>query len=287
MTEWDDFRLFLALYRCGSLRGAAEQLGVNHSTVSRRVYRLNKNYGAALLEKTPMGYSATAAGESVLKIALEMEQSFTQATRELQANNQQLTGNLRLSLPEAIASHLIFDELLNFQSEYPGLQLQIDATYAFASLDKMEADVVIRGCNTPPEHLLGKRIGNMNLGVYVRKDKLHSLHEVKWALADKTHTTQNWFLNSGAVTLPVGWCIDNFHLRYQAVLSGKAIARAPCYIADPNPELIRLPGSGLTPLFDLWVLTHQDFSNTPRIRVLLEYLYKGLAPKRELLRGNQ
>lgn len=285
MTDWNDFRLFLALYRSGSLRGAAEQLGVNHSTVSRRITRLNKNYGAALLEKTPTGYAVTPAGESVLNLALEMEQKFSEAGRKLKASSEQITGNVRLSLPEAIASYLIFDELLAFQQIYPGLRLNIDATYAFANLDKMEADVVIRGCDTPPDHLVGKRIGQLNLAVYVRKDKLAKLQDLKWALADVKQTQEDWFLQSGAANISVGWLINNFPLRYQAVLEGKAIARAPCYIADPDPNLVRLSGAGLTPLFDLWVLTHHDLSKSPRVRALLDYLYKILTDKKHRLSG--
>ena len=288
MTDWDDFRLFLALYRNGSLRGAAQQLGVNHSTVSRRVSRLNSGYGAPLFDKTPLGYQVTEAGQSLLRAALEMEATFQNATRQIKTRDTLISGQIKISLPEAIARYLIFDELLDFQTRYPNIQFIINASYAFANLDNMEADVVIRGCNTPPEHLVGKRIGNMNLGIYARKDAFNSSKKsnLKWAIANMAQTKQDWFIHSGAADLPVGWVIEDFQLRYQAVTSGKAIARAPCYIGDQNTELMRLPDSGLTPLYDLWVLTHKDSLETQRVRLLMDYLYEVLVPTRKLLAGD-
>lgn len=297
MTDWDDFRLYLALYRTGSLRAAAQQLDINHSTVSRRLTRLNKVYGVPLFEKSPLGYKASAAGESVLNSALAMEQTFQEASRVLKSRDDAISGEVKLSLPEAIARYLIFDELLAFQQTYPNIQLSIDASYAFADLDQMEADVVIRGCDTPPEHLVGKRIGKMNLGIYGNQEFVDQepgnqnlvnqniKEKVKWALAEKKQTEQDWFLNSGYADVPVGWFIDNFHLRFQAVIQGKAIARAPCYIAEQESGLQRLPETQLFPLYDLWVLTHKDSIEKPRVRVLMDYLYQILMPKKGLLAG--
>lgn len=286
MNDWDDFRLFLALHRSGSLRAAAVELGVNHSTVSRRVTKLNKDYSVELFDKTPLGYQITPAGESLLNAALAMEDTYKNATRQLKQKDQDVSGAISLSVPQAIARHLIFQELLDFQVKHPTIQLTIDASYQFVNLDNMEADVVIRGCDNPPEHLLGKRFGAMNLCSYVRKDKWHSEREtLRWTLATPSLAQQSWFQQSGASDIPIGWYIDDFHLRYQAVTEGRAIARVPCYIGDQNTELQRIPGAGFVPLYDLWVLTHKDAIETPRVRVLMDYLYNVLEPKRKLLAG--
>ena len=72
MIDWDDVRYFLAVARGGSVRAAAEHLGVNHSTVLRRIAQLEERLGAQMFEKLPSGYRLTAAGEEVLELAHQM-----------------------------------------------------------------------------------------------------------------------------------------------------------------------------------------------------------------------
>src|ERR1700684_4591091 len=73
MIDWDDVRYFLAVARGRSVRAAAERLGVNHSTVLRRIAQLEERLGAHMFEKLPSGYRLTAAGEEVLEFADQME----------------------------------------------------------------------------------------------------------------------------------------------------------------------------------------------------------------------
>src|SRR3984893_10596938 len=75
MIDWDDVRFFLAVARGGSVRAAAERLGVNHATVLRRIAQLEKRLGVHMFEKLPSGYRLTAAGEEVLEFADQMEAS--------------------------------------------------------------------------------------------------------------------------------------------------------------------------------------------------------------------
>src|ERR1700730_10854537 len=74
MIDWDDVRYFLAVARGGSVRAAAERVGVNHATVLRRVAQLEQRLGAYMFEKLPSG-CVTAAGEEVLELAEQMEAS--------------------------------------------------------------------------------------------------------------------------------------------------------------------------------------------------------------------
>src|SRR6202030_4356855 len=75
MIDWDDVRYFLAVARGASVRAAAEHLGVNHSTVLRRIAQLEERLGAHMFEKLPSGYRLTAAGEEALEFADQMEAS--------------------------------------------------------------------------------------------------------------------------------------------------------------------------------------------------------------------
>src|SRR3977135_3659445 len=96
MIDWDDVRYFLAVARGGSVRAAAERLGVNHTTVLRRIAQLEERLGAQMFEKLPSGYRLTAAGEEVLEFAEQMEASSNRLeTRNFGAETS-AGGGLRL-----------------------------------------------------------------------------------------------------------------------------------------------------------------------------------------------
>src|ERR1700692_469630 len=94
MIDWDDVRYFLAVARGGSLRAAAERLGVNHATVLRRIAQLEEHLGVHMFEKLPSGYRLTAAGEEVLEFADQMEASSHQLETRVFGRDQSVGGRL-------------------------------------------------------------------------------------------------------------------------------------------------------------------------------------------------
>src|ERR1700749_2479135 len=105
MIDWDDVRYFLAVARGGSVRAAAERLGVNHSTVLRRVAQLEQRLSAQMFEKLPSGYRLTAAGEEVLELASQMEASSLQLETRVLGRDQSGRGLLRVTLAVPLATH--------------------------------------------------------------------------------------------------------------------------------------------------------------------------------------
>jgi DNA-binding transcriptional LysR family regulator len=98
MIDWDDVRYFLAVARGGSVRAAAEGLGVNHSTVLRRIAQLEERLGVHMFEKLPSGYRLTAAGDEVLEFADLMEASSHQLETRVFGRDQSVRGLLRVTL---------------------------------------------------------------------------------------------------------------------------------------------------------------------------------------------
>ena len=104
MIDWDDIRYFLAVARGGSVRAAAAHLGVNHSTVLRRIAQLEERLGVQMFEKLPSGYRLTAAGEEVLVLADQMEASSNQLETRVFGRDQSVRGLLRVTLEIGRAS---------------------------------------------------------------------------------------------------------------------------------------------------------------------------------------
>ena len=287
MNDWDDFRLILALARSGTLRGTASALQVNHSTVSRRLSTLNKKHGFDLFERTLQGYRPCPATRKLIAAAEEMEAIILSSQRQIRDVEHDLAGDISLSIPDVIGQYLLLDELFDFTRQYPQINLQINSSYQFANLDKSEADVVIRGCNTPPEHLTGHRLFPLYLCLYGSKTLIETVprEQWRWIVAPFQGKSPAWIQQTAYADIPVAVTIDDVTLRHKATLAGKGISRGACYMADPTPELMRLPYATPTPQFDLWVLTHPDLKDVPRIKTLMRFLYQTIQSKKNLITG--
>src|SRR5947209_12521110 len=121
MIDWDDVRYFLAVARGGSVRAAAERLGVNHSTVLRRIAQLEGRLGAHMFEKLPSGYRLTAAGEEVLEFADQIEASSHLLETRVFGRDQSVRGLLRMTLAPTLATHLLMPDLTGFEGRYPAI----------------------------------------------------------------------------------------------------------------------------------------------------------------------
>ena len=129
MADWDDLRVFLSVYRNGSVRAAAEQLQVNHATVSRRIRALESRLNVRLFEKLPSGYVATPAAEEILDQAEIMETGAKTIERRVFARDDALNGPLRLTLPPVLATDLLMPDLAAFSRQHPGIELEIITSY--------------------------------------------------------------------------------------------------------------------------------------------------------------
>ena len=175
MIDWDDVRYFLAVARGGSVRAAAAHLGVNHSTVLRRIAQLEERLGAHMFEKLPSGYRLTAAGEEVLDLANQMEASSHQLETRVFGRDQSVRGILRVTLTPILATHLLMPDFADFARLHPDIEMEILSSGELANLTNREADVAIRVVydrKTLPLNLHGLKGPELFGGVYISRDRL-------------------------------------------------------------------------------------------------------------------
>lgn len=156
--NWDDIKIFLALVRAGTVRGAAEKLGLSHSTVARRVEAMEKRLAVRLFDRLPTGYAVTPAGEDMLRVAEGVENELDGLERRILGHDRQLAGHIRLTMVDFLASNLLMSHLVEFTRKYPDIDLEIITSYDALNLDNREADVSLRFGQNPPEHLFGRRL---------------------------------------------------------------------------------------------------------------------------------
>src|ERR1700753_3361678 len=119
-------------------RAAADRLGVNHSTVLRRIAQLEERLGVQMFEKLPSGYRLTAAGEEVLEFADQMEGSSHQLETRVFGRDQSVRGLLRVTLAPPLATHLLMPDFAEFARLHPDIEMEILSSGELASLTNRE-----------------------------------------------------------------------------------------------------------------------------------------------------
>lgn len=288
--NWDDLRLFLAVARAGSLSGAARALGVNHSTVFRRIGGFEEAIGVRLFDRLPNGYVLTAAGEEMRDSALRVEEEITALGRKVAGQDLRLSGTVRITTVDMLALWLLPRHLAAFQQAYPGIEIELMVGNTTLNLSRREADVALRVGNQPPETLVGRRVGRLAFAIYRSATRcLHDteapLPEQPWIGFDSEHAAlARRFAEFLPVVHPI-YRVNSVAAVIAATKAGIGLAPLPCGLADPEPDLVRIAELPETFTLDLWLLTHEDLRRTARIRAFLDFLAEALAKEALLLEG--
>ena len=292
MIEWDDVRYFLAVARGGSVRAAADRLGVNHATVLRRIAQLEERLGAQMFEKLPSGYRLTAAGEEALELANQMEASSLQLETRVFGRDESARGLLRVTLPPPLATHLLMPDLADFARLHPDIEMDIVSSGDLANLTNREADVAIRVVYdraTLPVNLHGLKGPELFGGVYLSRDRLAAwrsgaLDPFRWIVISK-HGLPDWASEGEVRTTGVPFRISDAEAQIVAVRQGLGMTTLPCFLGDADPLLARAPGADLHLYGTLWLLTQGETRKTKRVRLFTEFAARRLAAYAPLLAG--
>ena len=124
MFDWNDLRYFLAIAREGSTLSAAKALGVSQPTVQRRLTALEDHVERRLVEHHRTGYRLTELGKTVFPHAEDVERSVLAFQRQLISAGKELSGTLRVTCPEGMASRLLAPLIESFRAKYPELRVE-------------------------------------------------------------------------------------------------------------------------------------------------------------------
>lgn len=286
--NWDDLRIFLAVARIGSVSGAGKNLGVQHSTVSRRLQQLEASLGVRLLDRKRSGYELTPAGEDLRDAALRMEREVLEVDGALLGLDANLRGDLRVTTVGNMASSFLMPMLARFSSLYPEINLILTVSNADASLTEREADIAIRVTNSPPDTLIGKKIGKIASTVYGSRDYLERMrarHEApNWIGANCCGYHSQWTRKlSGEASF--SFCIDEPMIAHESVRQGIGLAVLFCHMGDRDTRLERFMEPPPEMDQDLWLLYHKDLKRSERVRVFREFVADEFTAIADLLEG--
>jgi DNA-binding transcriptional LysR family regulator len=290
--DWNDLRYVLALARHRTLAEAARQLGVDHSTVFRRLRRLEASLGTRLFERSRAGYAATPAGEELVTVAQETETGVTDARRRLLGRDPGPRGTLRVTTTDTLLDRLLTPGFAAFMDAYPEIDLEIAASNQMFDLTRREADVAIRPVPDPPEHLVGREVASIGFAVYIpaawhAPGQQPDLTAHAWVGPDDSlgHLPMARWLDAQHHDRRVRYQIDTLVGMREAVRTGLGCAVLPCLLGDDVPGLVRV-GDPIPELQGrLWLLSHPDLRGSARVRAFLDFMADYLRARQPLLAG--
>ncbi len=292
-VNWDDFRLVKAIADSRSLVGAAEALGLNHSTIFRRLGALEETIGARLFERSRTGYAATAAGEEMIALAGRMDQDVSDFERRIAGRDEKPSGQLRVTTNDSFFVYLLAPVLASFRKAYPDITLDLIVANQALNLSKRDADVAVRATYAPPETLVGRRIGSLGWGRYVARALLTPDFDVNDPNHDYIGFSEQfggaeafeWFEKNVAPARVVMRTNTPLGVS-ESIAAGMGLGVLPRFIGDQNPNIAfidtPLPNSEAS----LWLLTHPDLRHSARVRAFMDHAGAALSKMKGLLSGD-
>ncbi|MEP2534334.1 LysR family transcriptional regulator [Shimia sp.] len=261
-ADWEDLKTVLHLVRGGSLAAAGALLGVNYTTVSRRITRIEATLETILFERLADGYRPTEAGLRVAEFASEMETQELALLRDLQGRDQRLRGKLVITAPQLLIGPYLSPVIERFSALHPDVELVLKASNELVDLTRREADLAVRISRSPGDSLTGLRVATQlsaGFGVqrWVDRAAEGSDAVIDWvvyeAFSHVPKAAKQAFPNSRVVLI-----CDDMAAMVGAAVAGLGVVRMPLFLGRATPGLVQIPVLEPQPYADIWVVGHPD-----------------------------
>ena len=279
--HWDDVRYFLAVTRAGQFGPAASSLGVDATTVGRRLRRLEIAIGERLFERTREGQVLTEAGERLVQRAEAMEHAAAEINRG-GASQQEVSGLVRVSVSEGFGTWFVAHHLGEFTRAHPRVSIDLVVNNGFLSPSRREADVAILLARPRRGPLVTRKLTDYSLGIYAARPYLDAHgpiatvedlqgHPLIGYIPDLLYAPELRYLEEVAPKLAPRIRSSSINGQYRLTAAGAGVAILPCFIGDADPVLSRImTGVNITRTF--WLVTHEDTRQLSRIRLFVNWL---------------
>lgn len=278
LANWDDYRFFTTLAQSGSVRASADRLGVNASTVTRRLDGLEGRLGVKLFVRSHAGLELTADGSQLFSRLEPLAADLGDLEATFSGWGEEVAGTVRITLPDVLAV-VLMPELAPFAAEHPDVRLEFIPNYRELDLARGEADMAIRVTNQPPESLIGRQLGESRLGVYgsrsylASRDPVANPQDVLWIESGIESIRAPAFKKRYFSKVPMGVRCNSVFLQQAAAAADMGITLLPCAVGDADPRLARVGALEALEAQPIWLLFHPDLRGVPRIRALSNHIH--------------
>ena len=293
--DWDNLRYFLELARAGKLTAAARRLGVDHTTVARRVQALEKQFGQPLFIRSGAGYTLAEAGRRLLAQAEAMESAYLAIERPGEGG-EGLSGLVRIGATEGYGVALLAGQLAGLGRRHPNLGIDLLAVPRMVRLARQEADIVITLERPERGPYIVTRLTDYVLRLYASRDYLarqapircrEDLREQRFVgyIEDLLYSRELHYLDEIGRPGQVALRSTSILAQQQAVLAGAGLAILPSFAARREPGLVEVLAGEIEFVRTFWMLMPAENKDLARMRACWDYLREMAEANRDLLMG--
>lgn len=296
MMDWDDLRYILAIHTNGSALAAAQKLGVNASTVQRRITRFEDHHKVRLFERLQSGYRPTPECENLVEEARDIDETVASIGRKILGQDLRLEGRLVVTTTETFMPDFMAQQLEDFHNQHPEITVDLTLTNSRLNLSRQDADIAIRPSSNPQDDLVGQRVADLAFGIYATPEiiatlpaepTLEDLKDQKWIGAgDAVSGSPSYVWMQENIPPSSCWLyIDSFGPMGICASHSIGLAVLPCAIAGQMQQLRRLPCPWFEMSVPIWVLTHPEIRNAARVGAFMDHITKAFRKNRGFLEG--
>ena len=286
--DWTLMRSFLAVLDAGSLLGAARRLQQSQPTLGRHIQMLETQLGTALFERTGRGLTPTVASREIAEHARAMQDAAAALQRELSRSSSDLTGSVRLTASQTVATYLLPPLIGKLRKEAPEIQIELVASDEVKNLLRREADIALRMVRPEQESLIARKVGTLALGTYASRKYLKA-HGTPTTAIDLLHhqligydrvlTILQGFSAFGETVNRENFAFrtDDNVVQWEALRAGLGIGFVADFLAKADRTVARVLPDLHIPELPVWLTTHREIHGNPRIRRVYDFLATELA----------
>ena len=282
--HWDDLRMFQTLARAGTVRRAAQALDVHASTVTRRLDQFERQLDVKLFHRNPGGLKITDAGRDTLARVENIAGQIAELRRAVAGSDQRLAGRIAVSVPTVVAG-VALPAIATLSRTHPGMEIEfVSPSSARPDIGRGEADCALMITDDPPQHLIGRRVGELAFAVY----GTHAILEARnigaagWIEFTELHMD---FRRDAFARAPIRTRCTDVSMQHAALRHGMGLGPLPCVLGDSDSALIRIEPPHPAIAREIWLLAHPDLRSATRIREFMRVVGDAFEKDEDLLLG--
>ena len=270
MINWNDLRVALAICREGTLGGAGRVLGVDQTTVTRRLTSLETGLDARLFERRDGRLVPTLAGEEVIARAEKAEVELAALERDVAGRDAKPGGQVRLTAVPTISNRLLAPNAGLLFDKYPGIQLDLIAEPALLSVTRREADIAIRLARPTEDGMIARRLARILYAVYAKRGlEAKTLPWITYEDSFSTIPQARWIAKEGKKPISPLRVNDGEPI-LQAARQGLGRTLLPIFVGADDPDLEAL--SGPVAGREVWLVVHPHVRRSARVVATVDWI---------------
>lgn len=282
--DWTDLSYVICVARTGSLSATARELGVNHSTVLRRITAFEQRAKVQLFIRDAKGYRLSAHGQSLLKDLEPLSEMMDHIALRFRDYDTELEGKLSVTTTVGLFQNRFKDAIFRFTRSYPGIRLELLVSDDVKNLGHLESDIALRPTDQIADGYFGEKLCEVAFHIYGQRDLLASLHSTD------PFTCKPWVgltgtMADGRLGQMLAQKVDDEQVALRAnslesvgaaVEAGIGLGILPTYIAERNPDLVQVSQGGPVFVSPVFSIVRKELQTSRRVNAFMNFIAKNL-----------